>query len=103
LNGGVKDPDYPIGPAGIEIVVIASQPGRIGRRTTDLDRDVGDASRGVAAGVIENVILELARVVHNIAKEGKRVGGGGNSCAADINTVEVVVRCSACVIPDAND
>jgi len=74
LNGGIKDADRSISPSGIEIVVIAGQPRWIGRGAADLDRDVGDASRGVAARVIENVILELARVVHNIAEKGERVG-----------------------------
>ena len=75
MNGGVKDSGYAIGPGGIEIVVIAGQAGRIGRRAADPDRNVGDASRGVTAGVIEDVVLEVARVVHHIAEEGKRVGG----------------------------
>ena len=74
MNGGIKDADRSISPSGIEIVVIAGQPRWIGRGAADLDRDVGDASRGVAARVIENVILELARVVHNIAEKGERVG-----------------------------
>ena len=74
MNGGIKDADRSISPSGIEIVVIAGQPRWIGRGAADLDRDVGDASRGVAARVIENVILELASVVHNIAEKGERVG-----------------------------
>ena len=75
MNGGIKDADRSISPSGIEIVVIAGQPRWIGRGAADLDRDVGDASRGVAARVIENVILELARVVHNVTKKAKCVGG----------------------------
>jgi hypothetical protein len=75
LNDGVKHADDAIGSGGIEIVEIAGQSGRIGRRTANLDRDVGDASRGVAAGVIENVVLEVARVVYHIAEAGERVGG----------------------------
>ena len=74
MNDGVKHADDAIGSGGIEIVVIAGQPGWIGRRAADLDRDVGDASRGVAASVIENIVLEVARVVHDIAEEGERVG-----------------------------
>jgi hypothetical protein len=75
LDGGVKVSDYSIGPGGIKIVVIAGQAGRIGRRAADPDRNIGDASRGVTAGVIEDVVLEVARVIHHIAEEGKRVGG----------------------------
>ena len=75
MNSGIKDADYSIVPGGIEIVIISSQTGRIGSRTADLDRDVGDASRGVAARVMKNVILELARVVHNVTKKAKCVGG----------------------------
>jgi hypothetical protein len=103
LNSGIKDADRSISSRGIEIVVIAGQAGWIGRGTTDLDRDVRHASRGVAARVVKNVILELARVVHNITKKAKCVGGGCNACATDIDTVEVVIGCSACRIPDANN
>jgi hypothetical protein len=75
LNSGVKDPAHAISPGGIEIVVIASQPGRIGRRATDLDGDVRDPARGVVAGVIENVVLDVSGVIHDVAEKGKRVGG----------------------------
>jgi hypothetical protein len=73
LTGGIKDADYSTGPGSIEIVVIAGEPRGIGARATDGDRRIRSDSRGVAAGVIENVVPEVARVVHHIAEECQRI------------------------------
>jgi hypothetical protein len=75
FNSRVKDSDRAPGPGGIKIVVITGQPGRIGGSATDRDRHVRSASEVVAASVIENIIFEVARVVHHPAKEGECVRG----------------------------
>jgi hypothetical protein len=73
LNGGIKDSNCSSGPRGIEIVVIAGEPRGIGGRATNRDRDIRRGAGGVAASVIENVILEVPRVVHHIAGECQRI------------------------------
>ena len=51
LNRSIEDADYPVGPSGVQIVVISGEPGRIGRCSANGDGNVSDTTASVAASV----------------------------------------------------
>ena len=73
MNGRVKDADHAIGASSIQIVVVTGQPRWVGRCAADRNCNVRDPARSIAAGVPENVVFEVARIVNNVAVKGEGV------------------------------
>jgi hypothetical protein len=103
FDRAVEHSNYTIGRRGIQIVEVASQSWWIRCCAANGNCNVGDASCGIAARIPKNVVLEIARVAHDVAVKGKGIRRGDNTRATDIHTIEIVVGGRAGDVPNTGD